>query len=107
MVDIEVLKISIGAIIKDPKMLKLVPDHLKTNKMCKHAVKKLQFLIKYVPDQYHTRINTLKFVKIEFLNHTVNFCVRSVFSKGPESAFSEGPGPGSASLYEVCRLLID
>ena len=31
-------------------MLKLVPDHLKTKKMCKHAVKKLCFIIKYVLD---------------------------------------------------------
>ena len=42
-------------------MLKLVPDYLKTKKMCKHAVKKLPFLIKnlirilIVPDQYMTQ----------------------------------------------------
>ena len=44
----ETLKISIGAIIKDLEMLWFVPDHLKNKKMCKHAVKKVLFLIKYV-----------------------------------------------------------
>ena len=53
MVDIKTLKISIRAIIKDPEMLEFVPDHL--TKMCKHAVKKLPFLIKYVPDRYKTQ----------------------------------------------------
>ena len=31
-------------------MLKFVPDHLKTKKMSKHAVKKLLYLLRYVPD---------------------------------------------------------
>ena len=44
------LKISIGVIIKDPKMLRFAPDHLKTKTMCKNTVKKLPFIIKYVPD---------------------------------------------------------
>ena len=30
-------------------MLELVPDHLK---MCKRAVKKLPYLLRYVPDKY-------------------------------------------------------
>ena len=42
------LNISIGTAIK------FVPDHLKTNKMCKHAVKKLPYLLRYVPDKYKT-----------------------------------------------------
>ena len=46
-------KISIGVIIKNPEMLKFVPDHLKTKKMCKHAVKKLPFAIRY--DIYKTQ----------------------------------------------------
>ena len=33
-------KINIGTIMRNPEMLKLVLDHLKTKKMCKHAVKK-------------------------------------------------------------------
>ena len=51
-------------------------------------------------------ISTLKFVKSEWLFHTVNFGIGSAFSKGPQSAFSEGPGPGLGlvPLYKVCRL---
>ena len=32
-------------------MLKSVSDHFKTKKMCKHAVEKLPFGIRYVPDR--------------------------------------------------------
>ena len=46
------LSINIGTVMKNPKMLKFVSDHLKTKKMCKHAVKKLPYLLRYVPDQY-------------------------------------------------------
>ena len=31
-------KVSIGAIIKDPEMLRFVPDHFKNKKICKNAV---------------------------------------------------------------------
>ena len=41
-------KISIGAIMKNTKMLKFVPDYLKTKTICKHAVKKLSFVLRYV-----------------------------------------------------------
>ena len=41
--------------MKNPEMLKFVPDHPKTKKMCTFAVKKLPFLIRYVPDQYKTQ----------------------------------------------------
>ena len=41
-------KISIGAIMKNPKILKFVPDYLKTKAICKHAVKKLSFVLRYV-----------------------------------------------------------
>ena len=37
---------------KNPEMLRFVPDHLETKKMCKNAVKKLLFVITYVPDRY-------------------------------------------------------
>ena len=53
MVDSEECKspeIAIGAIMKNPEMLKFIPDHLKTKKMCKHSVKKLPFGIQYVPN---------------------------------------------------------
>ena len=36
-------------------MLRLVPDHLKTRNMCKTAIKKLPFFIKYVPDRCKTQ----------------------------------------------------
>ena len=41
--------ISTWAIIKNPEMWEFVPDYLKTKKMCEHAVKKLPFVIRYVP----------------------------------------------------------
>ena len=36
-------------------MLKFVPDHLKIKEICEHAVKKLLFIIRYVPDWYTTQ----------------------------------------------------
>ena len=45
------VKISIGTVIRNSGMFKCVLDHLKTKKLCKHPVKKLSFLIRYVPDQ--------------------------------------------------------
>ena len=44
------LNISIRAVMKNLLMLKFVPDHLKIKKMCKHAVKILPDLLRYVPD---------------------------------------------------------
>ena len=35
---------------KNSEMLKFVSDHLKTKKMCKHAVKKIPYPYRYVPD---------------------------------------------------------
>ena len=32
-------------------MLKLVSDHLKTKHLCKHAIEKLRYLLRYVSDQ--------------------------------------------------------
>ena len=46
----ETLKRSIGAKIKNPEMLRSVPDHLKIKKVCGNAVKKLPFAVRYVPD---------------------------------------------------------
>ena len=40
--------------MRNPEMLKFVPDHLKTKVICKHAVKKF-FLKGYVLDQYKTQ----------------------------------------------------
>ena len=39
------LNINIGTVIKNPEMLELVPDHLKTKHMCNYAVKKLPYLL--------------------------------------------------------------
>ena len=36
--------------LKNPEMLRFAPDHLKTKQMCKHAVKKFLFVIRYVSD---------------------------------------------------------
>ena len=52
------LNISTGTAMKNSEMLKFVPDHLKTKKkkkLCKHAVKKLPYLLRYFPDQYKTQ----------------------------------------------------
>ena len=52
--DYKYLKISTGAITKNIEMLRFVPDHSETKKMCKSAFKKLSFVITYVPDWYKT-----------------------------------------------------
>ena len=44
------LKISIRSLIKNPKMLKFVPDHLKAKNMWTSPVTKLTFVTRYVPD---------------------------------------------------------
>ena len=56
------LNISIVTVIKNPEMLKFIPDHLKTKTVCKHAVKKLRYLLKYIP--INIRLN--KYVKKVF-----------------------------------------
>ena len=49
------LNINIGTVMKNPEIIKFFPDHLKTKKICKHGVKKLPYLLRYVPDQYKTQ----------------------------------------------------
>ena len=46
------LNINIGT---DTEMLNLFLIILKLKKMCKHAVKKLPYLLRYIPDQYNTQ----------------------------------------------------
>ena len=41
--------------MKNPEMLKFVPDHLKTKQMCNYAVKKLPLVMRYVLDQCKTQ----------------------------------------------------
>ena len=40
------LNIDTGTVMKNPEMLKFVPDHLKTKQMCNYAVKKITLSIK-------------------------------------------------------------
>ena len=49
------VKISIGVVMRNPNMLKFVPDHLKTKKMCKHEVKKLRFINMFLIDIRHNK----------------------------------------------------
>ena len=42
------LIISTVTVIKNPEILKLVPDHLETKQVCKYPVKKLPYLLRYV-----------------------------------------------------------
>ena len=37
------------------QMLKLIPDHHKTKKLCKHPTKKLRYLLRYARHQYKTQ----------------------------------------------------
>ena len=46
------ININIGTELKNPEILKLVPDHLKTKRLFNHEVKKLPYLLRYVPGQY-------------------------------------------------------
>ena len=52
--------ISIRAKMKNSEMLKFVPDHLKTKKMCKDAVNKLSIVIRYVLSKYKTKTCIIK-----------------------------------------------
>ena len=42
--------INIGTVMKNPEMLKFIPDHLKTEQISNYAFKKLPFIIRYVPE---------------------------------------------------------
>ena len=44
------LNINIGTVMKNPEMLKFIPDHFKTKQMCNYAVKKSPYLLRYVPN---------------------------------------------------------
>ena len=48
-------------------------------------------------------ISNLEFVKHESLTHTMNFAIRSAFSKGLGSTFSESPGSDPGPLCKVCH----
>ena len=42
-------------ITTDNEKSRNVPDYLKTKMVCKHTVKKLPFMIRYVPDRYKSQ----------------------------------------------------
>ena len=46
----KLFNINIGTVMKNPEMLKFIPDHLKTEQISNYAVKKLPFTIRYVPE---------------------------------------------------------
>ena len=48
--DYKSLNINIAAITKNLQMLRFILDHLKTKRMCEILLKKLSFVIRYVPD---------------------------------------------------------
>ena len=54
--------INIRTVMRKSEMLKLLPDNLRTTKMCKHAFKKLPSLIRYVCDQCKTQQICDKFI---------------------------------------------
>ena len=56
--------IRIGTVIKNPEILKFIPDHLKTKNMCKHAVKKCtrKYTWKYLKQDVLTFHILLKFL---------------------------------------------
>ena len=45
------LNISAVTVMKNSETLRFAPGHLKNKKMCMHAVKKLPYLLRCVPDQ--------------------------------------------------------
>ena len=49
------MSVCVETVMKNPEMLKFVPDHLKTKQMCNYAVKKLSFVIRYAPDWCKTK----------------------------------------------------
>ena len=81
---------------------------LRKNKKCLNLGPKKPYLdifgLEFKKNIVIFEISTLKFVKNESLTHTVNLGLGSVFSKGPMSAFFEGPGLGPGPLYKVCLL---
>ena len=42
------------AVQRIPWLLRLVPEHLKTQEMCNEAVEKNPWMVEHVPDQYKT-----------------------------------------------------
>ena len=49
-------------------------------------------------------ISTLEFLRNVSLTHTVNFGIKSTFSKGLKTGFAEGVDPGPGLLYKISRI---
>ena len=81
-------------------------------KFCKKSKRKHKFGTKNALFGYFQKLLSylksapLNLSRNESITQTVNFRVGSAFSRGPTSAFSEGPGPGPDPLYKVCPLLL-
>ena len=58
--DYQSSNISFRAVMKNPGMLKFVPDHLKTKQTRNYAVKKLPFVMRFVSDRYKTKKCVIK-----------------------------------------------
>ena len=81
------LNINIKTIMKNPEILKFIPDHFKTKHMCNYAVKKLPFVIRYVPDQYKTK----------------KMCNRVILEKGGTLKSA----PNRYKTKEMCNKAVD
>ena len=71
--------------MRNPEVLKVVLDHLKTKEMCKNALKKLLFVTRYVPDWYKTQkmcnktVNTYHWIQfVPYYYKTQEICDRAV-----------------------------
>ena len=73
--------------MKNPEMLKFIPDYHKTKKTCKYLVKKLPDLLKYVPDQYQTQ----------------QMCDKAVLENGGTLKSV----PGSYKNHKICDKVVD
>ena len=49
-------------------------------------------------------ISTLEFLRNVPLTHTVNFGIKSTFSKDLETGFAEGVDPDPGLLYKISRI---
>ena len=46
--------------MKNSEMLKFILGYFKTKTMCNYAVKKLFFVVRYVPDKYEIKKSVIK-----------------------------------------------
>ena len=64
--------------MKNPKMLKFVPDNLKAKTMCKHVVKNLPFVMWYIHDQYKSKQMCAKAILEDGRTlHSVPYCYKN------------------------------